>query len=66
MNILCFLYPSHTANVQQSFEKSLVQNMFYGLSPSLEAALKSIPRWRLVQAALPHVMHCAGALLHNR
>lgn len=61
-----FSYPSHTANVQQSFEKSLVQNMFYGLSPSLEAALKSIPRWRLVQAALPHVMHCAGALLHNR
>ncbi|XP_038122393.1 protein unc-80 homolog isoform X5 [Culex quinquefasciatus] len=50
----------------KSFEKSLVQNMFYGLSPSLEAALKSIPRWRLVQAALPHVMHCAGALLHNR
>ncbi|KXJ74140.1 hypothetical protein RP20_CCG014272 [Aedes albopictus] len=49
-----------------SFEKSLVQNMFYGLSPSLESALKSIPRWRLVQAALPHVMHCAGALMHNR
>lgn len=50
----------------KSFEKSLVQNMFYGLSPSLESALKSIPRWRLVQAALPHVMHCAGALMHNR
>ncbi|XP_055525794.1 protein unc-80 homolog isoform X1 [Wyeomyia smithii] len=50
----------------KSFEKTLVQNMFYGLSPSLDSALKSIPRWRLVQAALPHVMHCAGALMHNR
>lgn len=26
----------------------------------------AIPRWRLVQAALPHVMHCASALLSNR
>lgn len=26
----------------------------------------AIPRWRLLQAALPHVMHCVAALLHNR
>uniref|UniRef100_A0A1B0CSU9 Uncharacterized protein n=2 Tax=Lutzomyia longipalpis TaxID=7200 RepID=A0A1B0CSU9_LUTLO len=50
----------------KSFEKVLVQNIQFGLSPSLTSALQAIPRWRLVQAALPHVMHCAAALLHNR
>lgn len=50
----------------KSFEKVLVQNIHFGLSPSLTSALQSIPRWRLVQAALPHVMHCAAALLSNR
>lgn len=50
----------------KSFEKVLVQNIHFGLSPSLTSALQSIPRWRLVQAALPHVMHCAAALLTNR
>lgn len=43
-----------------------MQNIHFGLSPSLTSALQSIPRWRLVQAALPHVMHCAAALLTNR
>lgn len=43
-----------------------MQNIHFGLSPSLTSALQSIPRWRLVQAALPHVMHCAAALLMNR
>ncbi|XP_041761318.1 protein unc-80 homolog isoform X1 [Anopheles merus] len=50
----------------KSFEKVLVQNIQFGLSPSLTSALESIPRWRIVQAALPHVIHCAGALMHNR
>ena len=44
----------------------LVQNIHFGLSPSLTSALQAIPRWRLVQAALPHVMHCAAASLNNR
>ncbi|XP_046393341.1 protein unc-80 homolog [Ischnura elegans] len=50
----------------KSFEKVLVQNIQFGLSPSLTEAIRSIPRWRLVQAAFPHVMHCAATLLHNR
>lgn len=50
----------------QSFEKVLVQNIQFGLSPPLTKALGDIPRWRLLQAALPHVMHCVAALLHNR
>ncbi|KAG8225922.1 hypothetical protein J437_LFUL005958, partial [Ladona fulva] len=49
-----------------SFEKVLVQNIQFGLSPSLTEAIRSIPRWRLIQAAFPHVMHCAATLLHNR
>lgn len=50
----------------QSFEKVLVQNIKFGLSPSLTDAIKAIPRWRFVQAALPHVLHCAATLLHNK
>ncbi|KAL0270475.1 UNVERIFIED_CONTAM: hypothetical protein PYX00_007876 [Menopon gallinae] len=50
----------------KSFEKVLVQNIQYGLSPSLTEAVASVPRWRLIQAAFPHVMHCMATLLHNR
>ncbi|KAG8318080.1 Protein unc-80 [Homalodisca vitripennis] len=50
----------------KSFEKVLVQNIQFGLPPTLAEAVKSVPRWRLVQAAFPHVMHCAASLLHNR
>ncbi|XP_042902932.1 protein unc-80 homolog [Parasteatoda tepidariorum] len=50
----------------KSFEKVLVQNIQFGLSPSLTQAIKSISRWRLIQAAFPHVMHCCAALLYRR
>ncbi|CAG4970497.1 unnamed protein product [Parnassius apollo] len=50
----------------KSFEKVLVQNLRFGLSISLTDAIESIPRWRLIQAALPHVMHSLAALLNNR
>ncbi|XP_013174007.1 PREDICTED: protein unc-80 homolog isoform X2 [Papilio xuthus] len=50
----------------KSFEKVLVQNLRFGLSVSLTDAIESIPRWRLIQAALPHVMHALAALLHTR
>ncbi|XP_067144484.1 protein unc-80 homolog isoform X1 [Centruroides vittatus] len=50
----------------KSFEKVLVQNIQFGLSPSLTEAIKSISRWRLVQASLPYVMHCCAALLYQR
>ncbi|XP_059490383.1 protein unc-80 homolog isoform X4 [Neocloeon triangulifer] len=50
----------------KSFEKVLVQNIQFGLSPSLTEAIKAVPRWKLVQASFPHVMHCAAALLSNR
>nr|XP_054770882.1 protein unc-80 homolog [Lytechinus pictus] len=49
-----------------SFERVLVENKVHGLSPSLSDAIASIPRWQLIQAALPHLMHCCAALLTNR
>ncbi|KAK9704319.1 UNC80 N-terminal [Popillia japonica] len=50
----------------KQFEKVLVQNIQHGLKADLTEAIRSIPRWRLVQASLPHVMHCSAALLYNR
>uniref|UniRef100_A0A8D8WIK8 Protein unc-80 homolog n=1 Tax=Cacopsylla melanoneura TaxID=428564 RepID=A0A8D8WIK8_9HEMI len=50
----------------KAFEKVLVQNITSGLSKELLDAIKSIPRWRLVQASFAHVIHCSAALLHNR
>ncbi|XP_052748646.1 protein unc-80 homolog isoform X2 [Galleria mellonella] len=50
----------------KSFEKVLVQNIRIELSLSLNEAIEAIPRWRLIQAAFPHVMHALAALLHNR
>ncbi|RWS30612.1 protein unc-80-like protein [Leptotrombidium deliense] len=50
----------------KSFEKVLVQNIQFGLSPSLTEAIKSISRWKMIQTALPHVMHCCAALLYHR
>ncbi|XP_056440893.1 protein unc-80 homolog [Gadus chalcogrammus] len=49
-----------------SFERVLVENKLHGLSPALSEAIQSISRWDLVQAALPHVLHCTSILLSNR
>ncbi|XP_077450088.1 protein unc-80 homolog isoform X22 [Stigmatopora argus] len=49
-----------------SFERVLVENKLHGLSPALSDAIQSISRWELVQAALPHVLHCTSILLSNR
>ncbi|RXM34170.1 Protein unc-80-like [Acipenser ruthenus] len=53
-------------HVVQSFERVLVENKLHGLSPALSEAIQSISRWELVQAALPHVLHCTAILLSNR
>lgn len=50
----------------KSFEKVLVQNIRFGLSPSLSEAMESVSRWRFIQSALPHVMHCCASLLYSR
>ncbi|CAG7787075.1 unnamed protein product [Allacma fusca] len=50
----------------KALEKVLVQNILFGLSPSLTEAIKSIPRWRMIQTSFPHVMHCTAQLLTNR
>ncbi|XP_025829365.1 protein unc-80 homolog [Agrilus planipennis] len=48
------------------FEKIIVQNILSGLEPNLNLSLKALPRWKLIKAALPHVMHSTAAMLHNR
>ncbi|XP_022826040.1 protein unc-80 homolog isoform X6 [Spodoptera litura] len=66
--MFCQRAPGHheVKEACKSFEKVLVQNLRFGLSISLADAIGSIPRWRLIQASLPHVMHALAALLHNR
>ncbi|XP_072434871.1 protein unc-80 homolog isoform X2 [Chiloscyllium punctatum] len=49
-----------------SFERVLVESKLHGLSPALSEAIQSITRWELIQAALPHVLHCTATLLSNR
>ncbi|KAG7191052.1 hypothetical protein KM043_007098 [Ampulex compressa] len=49
-----------------SLEKVLVQNLHNDLTPSLSMILGSVPRWRLIQTALPYVLHATANLLHNR
>ncbi|XP_050665218.1 protein unc-80 homolog [Leptidea sinapis] len=64
----CQRAPGHHESKEacKSLEKVLVQNLRFGLSSSLIEAIDTIPRWRLIQAALPHVMHSLASLLHNR
>ena len=50
----------------QIFEKVLVQNIQFGLSPSFTDALQLIPRWRFILACFPHVMQCAASMLQHR
>lgn len=58
--------PPFPGCLPQSFERVLVENKLHGLSPALSEAIQSISRWELVQAALPHVLHCTSILLSNR
>lgn len=60
------MWPQELKEACKSFEKVLVQNIQTGLSDPFTVAVSGIGRWRLVQAALPHVMHCAATLLHSR
>ncbi|XP_020299995.1 protein unc-80 homolog isoform X4 [Pseudomyrmex gracilis] len=60
---------SHHAEMKEAcscLEKVLVQNLHNDLTPSLSEILGNVPRWRLIQAALPYVLHATASLLHNR
>ncbi|KAH9525120.1 Protein unc-80 [Bulinus truncatus] len=46
-----------------SFERVVVQNILHGLSPSLCEAVQSVSRWKVVQAAFPHLMHACSSLI---
>lgn len=43
-----------------------MQNILHGLSPSLCEAIQSVSRWRVIQASLPHVIHCCFSMLSSR
>ncbi|XP_011496979.1 PREDICTED: protein unc-80 homolog [Ceratosolen solmsi marchali] len=49
-----------------SLERVLVQNIHNELIPSLRNILSTVPRWRLIQASLPFIMHAASNLLNNK
>ena len=49
--------------ISQSFERVVVQNILHGLSPSLCKAVQSVSRWKVVQAAFPHLMHACSSLV---
>lgn len=65
-NINIVMFPFVLLVSAQSFERVLVENKLHGLSPALTEAIQSIPRHELLQAALPHVLHCTAILLSNR
>ena len=50
----------------QTFERVLALNILHGLSPGLCEAISSISRWKLIQAAFPHLLHCLSTLLSLR
>ncbi|XP_053975913.1 protein unc-80 homolog [Hylaeus volcanicus] len=64
----CQHAPGHheTKEACMSLEKVLVQNLHNDLTPSLSVILGNVPRWHLIQTALPYVLHAAANLLHNR
>ncbi|XP_043521274.1 protein unc-80 homolog isoform X3 [Frieseomelitta varia] len=66
--MFCQHAPGHheTKEACTSLEKVLVQNLHNDLTPSLSLMLGTVPRWRLIQAALPYVLHATANLLHNR
>ncbi|CAH2006084.1 unnamed protein product [Acanthoscelides obtectus] len=48
------------------YEKVVVQNIQSGLKPDIAEIIRSVPRWKLIQASLPYVMHSVSSVLHNR
>ncbi|XP_065573108.1 protein unc-80 homolog isoform X4 [Artemia franciscana] len=67
--IFCYsLIPIHheLKEACKSIEKVLVQNIQFGLSPSLTEAIQGIPRWKLIQAAIPHIILCTAQLLNEK
>ena len=51
--------------ILQNFERVVVQNILHGLSPSLCEAIQSVSRWKVIQAACPHLMHACLSLLSS-
>ncbi|VVC45096.1 Hypothetical protein CINCED_3A015660 [Cinara cedri] len=50
----------------KTFERLLVLNSPMDLQPNLQREIESLPRWNLIQASLPHILHSTAAILQNR
>lgn len=64
--LISYVSPQELKEACKWFEKVLVQNIQSGIKQDLTEAIKSVPRWRLIQASLPHVMHAVTNVLYNR
>uniref|UniRef100_F7EEH6 Uncharacterized protein n=1 Tax=Xenopus tropicalis TaxID=8364 RepID=F7EEH6_XENTR len=64
--LLIYLNICNYVWLQSNYPYICITNKLHGLSPALSEAIQSISRWELVQAALPHVLHCTATLLSNR
>ncbi|XP_018896454.1 protein unc-80 homolog isoform X1 [Bemisia tabaci] len=65
---ICQTAPGHheLKEACKVLEKVLVQNLHFRLDKSLTDAIRSITRWRLIQASFPYIVHCTASTLHNR
>ncbi|XP_065199931.1 protein unc-80 homolog isoform X3 [Planococcus citri] len=47
-------------------EKVLVQNIPINTVNPVYKAIQKVPRWRLIEAAFPHIVHCVASFLQYR
>ncbi|XP_050528266.1 protein unc-80 homolog isoform X3 [Daktulosphaira vitifoliae] len=50
----------------KSFERLLVQDIRTDVPDTLKKEFKSLSRWHIIQASLPHLIHSTAAILQNR
>uniref|UniRef100_A0A2S2Q2N9 Protein unc-80 n=1 Tax=Sipha flava TaxID=143950 RepID=A0A2S2Q2N9_9HEMI len=66
------LFCQHTAGHHEmkeackTFERLLVLDSQIDLPQNVKDEIKTFPRWNLIQASLPHIIHSTAAILQNR
>lgn len=51
---------------RQTFERLLVLDSQIDLPQKVKDEIILLPRWNLIQASLPHILHSTAAILQNR
>ncbi|XP_058795328.1 protein unc-80 homolog isoform X2 [Phymastichus coffea] len=65
----CQRAPGHHQEMKEAcsaMERIFVQNIYNDVPASLRAIFGTVPRWRLIQASLPFVLHAAAGILNNK